>query len=268
MVYVAQVKNPAVLQKKIVKAVRSLYGQVCSNPAAGFHFPVGVKALRAVGYPNAILRKLPTIAKESFAGVGYHFASGVVRLGDRVLDIGSGSGTDLLVAATLVGPKGRVTGVDITDAMVVKAKTAVREMGLRKVTVKKTSGQALPFPAKTFDVVISNGVINLIPDKRKIFREIFRVLKPGGWLSLADIALGNPISERSRQNPRLWAECIVGASLEPEYLRLIRRAGLRRVRVIQRLDYFANSPTESTRAVAKQYEAHAVVVVGQKPEEK
>jgi len=265
VVMIAQLKDPRKLKQHITQAVCQMYRQVSNNPNLGFHFPVGKKALLAVGYPKQLIDKLPGSATESFAGVGYHFQTDVIKPGMRVLDIGFGSGTDLLIASKLVGPAGQVVGIDITDAMIEKAKKAIASNGFGNTYVLKAEADKLPFTAGTFDVVISNGVINLVLNKRKAFSEIFRVLKKGGILSFADIVLGKSISEESRQNPKLWAECVVGAMLEEQYLNLIKNAGFKNTQIVQSLDYFTNSSSENTREVAKQYQAHTAVIKAVKP---
>lgn len=257
---IAQLKNPKELKQHITQAVCHMYGQLSLSPHLPFHFPVGRKALLAVGYPKRLIDKLPNAATESFAGVGYHFQTNVIKKGMKVLDIGFGSGTDLLIASKLVGNEGRVVGIDITDEMIKKAKKAITTNGFENISVFKAEADKLPFDAQMFDMVISNGVINLVLDKKKAFSEIFRVLKTGGILSFADIVLGESISDESRQNPKLWAECIVGAFLEKDYLKLIASAGFENVQIIDSLDYFKHSAFENTRDVAKAYKAHSVVI--------
>lgn len=265
---IAQMKDKKKLRESIHTAVCHMYEAVSKNPLHGFHFPIGFRAAESVGYPPALLEKLPTLAVESFAGVGYHFQNKAIQKGNFVLDIGSGSGTDLLIAATLVGKQGKVVGIDITDAMIEKAKKAVVHHGFSNIFLLKADAESLPIEDNSVDVVISNGVINLVPDKEKVFKEIYRVVKPDGMLSIADIVLGNPISEQSRQDPKLWAECIVGAALEERYLRIIEKVGFTNVTVMDRLDYFANSSSESTQDVAKEYKAHAIVLSAKKGGEK
>ena len=265
MVMIAQMKDTKQLKAKIREAVCHMYELVSENPSYLFHFPVGESAALGLGYPHEVVSKIPRSALESFAGVGYHFQNNIIRKGDSVLDIGSGSGTDVLIAGKLVGPKGRVVGVDITDAMIEKSQKAISESGLKNISAVKIDAESLPFPKSTFDVVISNGVINLVHDKKKTFREIFRVLKPGGVLSIADIVLGEPISEESRQNPALWAECVVGASLEDHYIQMIQGAGFTDIQIVDSVDYFAKSSSKNTRDVAKEYQAHAIVLKATKP---
>ena len=249
----------------ITKAVQNLYSQVALRPDKPYHFPLGLEALRFVGYPDEELAKLPATALESFAGVGYPFAAGAVREGDAVLDIGSGSGTDALHASLQVGPRGSVTGLDLTPAMIEKARANIERMGARNVRIVEGNATRIPLPDASVDVVTSNGVLNLVPDKTAAFREIFRVLKPGGRLQLADIVVQEDVGAVCGLNPQLWADCIGGAAVEDEYLRTIRATGFRDVRVVRRVDYFSKSGSDSTRRLTKSFGAESVVVAARKP---
>lgn len=249
----------------IFKAVSEMYTDVASCPNRQFHFPTGRPACLFVGYPKKQLDAIPETAVESFAGVGYPFAIGAIKTGDRVLDIGSGSGTDVLIASALVGPRGKVYGLDMTDAMLSKARANAEKMGTPHVEFVKGNAEKIPLPDASIDIVTSNGVLNLVPDKPKAFSEIFRVLRPGGRIQIADIVLGQPIKAESRNNPQLWAECIVGAVLEEDYLELFRAAGFKNAMVVGELDYFSKSPEADTREVAAKYGAKTVVIKGSKP---
>lgn len=248
----------------IFKAVREMYSDVAEHPGKTFHFPTGRLACLFVGYPAEQLDLLPPAALESFAGVGYPFAAGVIGEGDMVLDIGSGSGTDTLLAGTLVGC-GRVYGLDMTPAMLDKLRRNAHSMGATRVELLEGNAEEIPLPDASVDVVTSNGVLNLVPDKRRAFAEIVRVLKPGGRLQVSDIALRNPVSEKSRADPQLWAECVVGAVVEDDYLVLLREAGLA-VEVIGRQDYFSGSVSADTRRAARTLGAHAITLRGKRPD--
>jgi SAM-dependent methyltransferase len=249
----------------IFKAVEEMYTDVASRPDTVFHFPTGRSACVFVGYPADRLDGLPAEATESFAGVGYPFAADVIRPGDTVLDIGSGSGTDALIAAMLTGESGVVYGLDMTRAMREKLQRIVTAKQIGHVRVLEGNAEQIPLPDASIDVVTSNGVLNLVPDKSAAFREIARVLKPGGRLQISDIALRVPVSDQSRADPRLWAECVVGAITEEDYISLLRAAGLS-VEVFGEMDYFAGSVNASTRRAAHGLGAHAIVIRGCKPE--
>ena len=260
----------AFLQNKgsIFEAVSEMYTDVASHPAKPFHFPTGRPACLFVGYPHAQLDAIPDTAVESFAGVGYPFAVGVIREGHQVLDVGSGSGSDVLIAATLVGPQGKVWGLDMTPAMLTKARSNAAKMGVSHVEFVEGNAEKIPLPDASVDVVTSNGVLNLVPDKPRAFAEIFRVLRPGGRIQISDIALNKPISATSRDNPKLWAECIVGAVLEEEYLAMLRRAGFQDLKVLGHLDYFSKSVEPDTREVAASFGAGTITLTGAKPGKK
>lgn len=244
----------------ILDAVRAMYTDVATNPDKEFHFPTGRTACDFVGYPAAQLESLPATAVESFAGVGYPFAADVIRAGEIVLDIGSGSGTDALIASQLVGATGNVIGLDMTGAMRDKLRANAQTAGALNVRVLEGNAEEIPLPDASVDVVTSNGVLNLVPDKAKAFREIARVLKPGGRLQLADIVVGTPPSDSCRAHPELWAECIVGATGEDDYVRMLRDAGFTTVEILKQLDYFSASGSAETRKVAGSFDAHTIVL--------
>lgn len=249
----------------IIDAVRRMYTDVATMPGHEFHFPTGRRACEFVGYPADQLDGLPLTAVESFAGVGYPFAAAVIQPGDTVLDVGSGSGTDSLIAAALVGPGGRVIALDLTEAMRDKLRTNAAGAGIAHLEVMAGNAEALPLPAASVDVVSSNGVLNLVPDKARAIEEVVRVLRPGGWLQLADIVVQSLPSESCRAHPELWAECIVGATTEESYVAWFERAGLSDIEVLSRRDYFSGSGSEETRRVAGSFGAHAVVLRARKP---
>jgi SAM-dependent methyltransferase len=245
----------------IFRAVTDMYTEVARHPLKGFHFPTGRLACLFVGYPPAQLDQLPATATESFAGVGYPFAANVIRAGDTVLDIGSGSGTDALIASRLAGDGGAVYALDMTPAMLEKLARNIEDMGVTNVRPLQGNTEEIPLPDASTDVVTSNGVLNLVPDKPRAFAEIARVLKRGGRLQIPDISLEKPVSDKARSDPKLWAECVVGAVLEDDYVRMLDDAGLQ-VEVIGRLDYFSGSASESTRKVAYALGAHTIILRG------
>jgi SAM-dependent methyltransferase len=183
--------------------IKKTYACVSDEPERDFIFPTGRVWAEDLGYPEE-LANVPDTAAESFAGVANPWQLGRLAAGERVLDLGSGAGTDSLIAAQMVGGDGRVTGIDMTPEMLAKARAAAAEMGVTNVEFVEAEAERLPFPDASFDVVISNGVIDLIPDKDAVFAELFRVLAPGGRMQVADVTIQNPVSEEGRRNIDLW----------------------------------------------------------------
>ena len=183
--------------------IQKTYASVSAEPERDFIFPTGRAWAEDLRYPEE-LANVPETAVESFAGVANPWELGRLALGERVLDLGSGAGTDSLVAAQMVGEAGRVTGIDMTPEMLAKARAAATEMGATNVEFVESEAEHLPFEDGTFDVVISNGVIDLIPDKDAVFAELHRVLVPGGRLQIADVTIQNPVSEEGRRKIDLW----------------------------------------------------------------
>src|SRR6266511_2676469 len=184
--------------------IKRTYAEVSREPEKDFVFPTGREWATDLDYPENLLARVPESAVESFAGVANPFSLGELQPGERVLDIGCGAGTDTLVAAQMVGPDGRVTGIDMTPEMLVKARAAAGEMGLENVEFVEGEAERLPFADGSFDVVISNGVIDLIPDKDAVFSELLRVLTPGGRIQIADVTIQRPVSEEGRRDIDLW----------------------------------------------------------------
>jgi arsenite methyltransferase len=185
--------------------IQRTYADVSTKPDQEFIFPTGRAWALDLGYPPDLLAGVPEASCESFAGVANPFSMGALQPGEDVLDVGCGAGMDSLVAAQMVGATGSVTGIDMTPEMVAKARGSIAEMGLGNVRIVEGSAEHLPFDDASFDVVISNGVIDLIPDKDAVFSEITRVLRSGGRIQLADVTIQNPVSEESKRDIDLWA---------------------------------------------------------------
>jgi arsenite methyltransferase len=185
-------------------AIREEYEAVALKPEQGFHFHTGRPLAWMVGYEDAWLDGLSTLAVESFAGTGNPFSLGELRPGERVVDVGCGAGMDSLIAARMVGPEGQVIGVDMTPAMLQKARQAAAESKVANVEFREGYGEALPVADGWADVVISNGVLNLMPDKAAALQEMARVLKPGGRLQIADILVEKPVPIGAKRKIDLW----------------------------------------------------------------
>ena len=186
------------------EAIREEYEAVAANPEQGFHFHTGRPLTYILGYDPAWLENVPETAIESFAGTGNPFSMGELQPGEQVVDIGSGAGIDSLIAANMVGEKGHVIGVDMTPAMLARARKAQAESGLQNVSFREGYGEDLPVADGWADVIISNGVMNLFPDKVAALAEMVRVLKPDGRLQIADILVGKPVPTGAKQNIDLW----------------------------------------------------------------
>jgi SAM-dependent methyltransferase len=229
-------------------AIRAEYAAVAEHPDQGFHFHTGAHLAAILGYPEEWIATLPASAVESMAGTGNPFALGDLRPGERVVDCGSGSGVDSLIAARLVGPDGWVIGVDMTPEMLAKARRNAWDAGLRNVEFREGILEALPVPDDWADVVISNGVLNLVPDKAVALAEFFRVLHPGGRIQLADIVLARPVPGGSKSDVSLWTGCIAGGLLADELLALVKGAGFKDVEVRRGADVFDGAPQHSSAA--------------------
>lgn len=184
--------------------VKSKYREVAANPHGSFHFHTGRRLARRLGYDMGVVDAMPDGAVESFAGVANPFALRPLEAGERVVDAGSGAGFDCFIAGQQVGHKGHVVGIDMLDDMLARSRAAAAQMGLGNVEFREGLIEDMPVEDGWADAVISNGVINLCADKRRAFEEIWRVLRPGGWLQFADIANGRPIPECALRNIDLW----------------------------------------------------------------
>ena len=241
--------------------VRQMYRQVADQPHAPYHFEIGRALAQRLGYPDHLLAAIPEGAVESFAGVGYFFDLADLQPCEAVIDLGSGSGMDTLIAAALVGAAGRVVGIDFTSEQLIKARWLAKQAGMRHVEFGEGRIESLSADDESFDCAISNGVINLSPDKRRVFAEAARVLRPGGRLAIADIVTTRQLTATIVSNPDLWASCIGGAAQQDTYRNLIEAAGLT-IKTIQVNPYEFLS-TQARNASAK-YGVHSISMLAVK----
>ena len=229
----------------IRSAVETLYARVANEPGGEFDFHRGAEyAAKNLGYDAAELAALPSNSTRSFVGVGNPHIIDPLREGEVVLDVGSGAGTDLLIAARRVGPGGRAIGVDMTQEMVERCRASIAESGLENVEVRRGNAEALPLDDATVDAVISNGALNLVPDKERAFSEIYRVLRPGGRLMIADVVVSKTFWKKLVRDADVWASCVGGALTEASFVELVSGSGLGRVRVTQRFDCVGGTKKE------------------------
>jgi arsenite methyltransferase len=219
--------EPIVDTGKLRERVREMYRDVARRPGGDYHFETGRALAERLGYPAEWLDAVPAEALASFAGVGHMLDVAAIGPGESVLDLGSGAGTDAFIAAHLTGPTGRVMGVDMTDAQLAKSRRLRDELGLRHLVFVEGYIEEPPAEPASVDVVISNGVVNLAPDKERVFHAVAQALRPGGRLAIADIVSERELIERTRRNVSLWAACIAGAVPHARYLGAIEAAGLR-----------------------------------------
>ena len=243
--------------------VKAVYRKVAKNPKGKFHFELGKSLARRLGYPTQLLERVPSDAIDSFAGVGYHFDLAALRAGEAAVDLGSGSGMDCFVAAQQVGPQGHVVGVDMTDPQRSKAERLASTAGFRNVSFLKGYIEEVPAAEGGFDVVISNGVINLSPEKGKVFREAVRLLRPGGRMAISDIVTEKPLTRAIVCDVTLWASCIGGAALLQDYRRDIEAAGFRVREIRENPKYYFLS--ESAKWATGEFGVKSVSVLAEKP---
>jgi arsenite methyltransferase len=230
-------------------AIQDEYTDVAACPTKGFHFHTGRFLADRLGYPADRVAALPDSVVESFAGVGNPFTWGEPATGSTVLDLGSGAGFDILQAAQMVGPEGHILGVDMTPAMIDKARRNATLLGLDNVEIREGYLEELPVDDASVDVVISNGVLNLCPDKAAVMAEAYRVLRPGGRLQLSDILVAREVPADAKADISLWTGCIAGALLEREMEGILREAGFTEIALsAQRYDAFSDAPSESSAA--------------------
>lgn len=244
------------LGSEIGRAVSELYTEVASEPSQGFHFPTGREAARLAGYDAGDLDDAPAEMVDRFAGVGCPLRNVTINAGDHVLDLGSGAGVDLYLAATRAGTKGRVLGVELTEAMAHTARKCLEKNGIRNTTVVQARAPKFQVDGP-FDVITTNGVLNLIPEKERTLERLYDLLAPGGTLTIADIVLARPPAVACLADAKLWAECLVGAYTEENYVNALKEAGFTQLKIHNQRDYFSHSSSQKTRETAADLGASA-----------
>ena len=247
---------------ELEQKVKKMYSDVALNPKGEYHFEMGRGLAEKLGYEKNDLDLIPAAAIDSFAGVGYYFDMAAIKEGEQVLDLGSGSGMDVFVAALKTGSNGHVSGVDMTDEQLKKAEDLRKENKFENVSFHKTYIEKLPFADDSFDVVISNGVINLCTDKGKVFTEVARVLKPGGRMAIADIVTEKQLPENVVCNSTLWAACIGGAAQQDDYRTAIEQAGME-ILLVRNNDAYGFI-SRSAQGASRDYGVKSVSVFAQK----
>lgn len=217
--------------------VQSMYTKVAEEPEGKFHFEMGRPLAERLGYPAAELDRIPSEAIASFAGVGYHFGLARIQAGETVVDLGSGSGMDAFLAAFQTGGQGQVIGIDMTDSQLRKAEDLRNRQGIAQMSFRKGFLEELPVEDGGADVIISNGVVNLCPDKALAFRECARILRRGGRLAISDIVTEVQLTPNIVCDASLWAACIGGAMQKEEYRRVIEEAGFRVESLVENPEY-------------------------------
>jgi arsenite methyltransferase len=247
---------------ELTTKVKQMYRDVAEDPRAAYHFELGRNLAIRLGYDTDLLDRIPAGAVESFAGVGYFFDLADIARGETVVDLGSGSGMDAFYAAQLTGPSGRVIGVDFTIEQLTKARRLAADSGQTWVEFREGRIERSPVIDESVDCVISNGVINLAPDKSKVFREAARLLKRGGRLAIADIVTEQQLSEGIVCNATLWAACIGGAHQQDAYRAEIEGAGLRLMSFEDNPEYQFIS--DNAKGAARKYGVKSVSVLAVK----
>lgn len=255
--------NPANVDRdRLRQGISDKYTEVALEPEKGFHFHTGRPLAEMLGYDPSQYAALPAATIDSFAGTGNPFSMGALAAGETVVDLGSGAGFDLLQAAAQVGPGGRAIGIDMTQAMRDRARASAEQMGLTNVDVRDGYLEELPIGDASVDVVISNGVVNLTPDKEAVMREVYRVLKPGGRFQFGDIVVHLDVPQEAKDDVELWSNCIAGALTREEWQWVLDEVGFIDVRWGAETDVYSGSKHESDAA---EFETRGISFAGRKP---
>lgn len=247
---------------ELEQKVKRMYRDVALEPQGKYHFEMGRPLAEKLGYDKEFLDLIPAASIESFAGVGFFFDIANLKEGEKVLDLGSGSGMDSFISALKVGKNGQVIGIDMTDEQLEKSRRLAKEGNFENVSFVKGTIEHLPFDDSTFDVVISNGVINLSADKEKVFAEVGRILKPAGRMAIADIVTEHQLPENIVCDSNLWASCIGGAGQEDTYKNMIESAGMKVHKVQKNIAYSFIS--KSAQGASRQYGVKSISLLALK----
>ena len=229
-------------------AIQKTYGELACDTNKTFHFTKGRILAERAGYEAKLLDLIPPESLEAFAGVGNPFSIKPLKAGITVVDIGSGAGTDSCVAALKVGNKGKVYGIDMTPEMIETSRASVKKMSLENVVFIPGFAENLPLPDNHVDMVISNGVINLCPDKSAVYKEIFRILKPGGIIQIADVFVDNEISPYAKDLIHLWVDCVAGGMKRGDYESILKTVGFKNITIGKDMDVFKGALIEERAA--------------------
>jgi len=252
----------SVNKEKLENKVKSMYTDVAENPHGEFHFEMGRSLALRLGYREDELNQIPGDSVDSFAGVGYHFGIADIKPGERILDLGSGSGMDVFVAASKTGDSGKVIGLDMTDAQLDKASGLANANGFNHVAFQKGYIEGFEFEPNSIDVIISNGVINLSPEKDKVFHQISSILVKGGRMAISDIVTEQQMPDSITCNSTLWAACIGGAMQQDSYQNAIEKAGMKVVKVIENKQY--SFVSTSAIGASNQYGVKSISLLAEK----
>jgi len=253
---------PSFDRGKLRAAIEDAFTDLALHPHRRFHFISGVPLARRLGYVQSLLDGVPPEAVASFSGVGNPFRMGALGEGETVVDVGCGSGVDTLIAGTMVGPQGWVVGVDMTPAMVERAQQCVLSARASNVRIEWGHAESLPLPDASVDTVISNGVVSLTPDKGDTFREIWRVLRPGGTLRMSDVVVQWRIPAYVAEDMDLWTDCIAGATWMEDYPALLAEVGFVDGHIAEIFDVFAGTAIEASSMV---FRARGANISARKP---
>jgi arsenite methyltransferase len=231
---------PQIDKKNLRTAISKEYTEVACNLDHTIHFTSGFPLAIRLGYPEGILKTIPEEAVRPFAGVGNPFKMGTINLAETILDIGSGAGMDCIFASFYGNRSNIIWGLDMTEAMLEKARNNARIAG-SEIRFIKGYAENIPLPDSSIDLVISNGVINLCPDKELVYKEIYRVLRPGGRFMIGDVLLERPVPSESRELIHLWTNCVAGAIIKDEYIEVINKAGFLDIQIMEVFDVFSDA---------------------------